>query len=100
MSRRAARIDANHLQIVLALRAAGAVVYSLAEVGRGVPDALIGYRHQTLLMEFKDGHKPPSARALTPAQRIFHETWIGGPLSIVDGPDAALRALGVLKGSQ
>ena len=94
--RRAAKVDANQTQVVAALRAAGAVVHSLAAVGNGMPDLLVAFRNQTLLMEVKDGAKVKSKQKLKPLQRVFHETWTGGPLSVVDGPDAALRALGVL----
>lgn len=95
--RRAAKVDANQAQIVCALRAAGAVVHSLAAVGGGIPDLLVAFRNQTILMEIKDGSKVKSAQKLTEAQSEFFRTWIGGPLSLVDGPDAALRALGVLR---
>lgn len=94
---RKAKIDANHTQVVKALRAAGATVQSLAAVGKGVPDLLVGFRGQTLLMEVKDGNKPPSARQLTKDQLTWHGEWCGGPLAVVDGVDAALRVLGVLK---
>ena len=57
--RRAAKIDANQTQVVIALRAAGATVQSLAAVGVGVPDLLVGFRGQTYLMEVKDGQKAP-----------------------------------------
>ena len=94
---RAAKIDANHEAVVLALRAAGATVQSLAGVGKGVPDLLVGYQGQTLLMEVKDGFKPPSKRALNEDQLRWHGRWNGGALAVVDNPDGALRILGVLK---
>ena len=94
---RAARIDANHEQVVSALRAAGASVQSLAGVGKGVPDLLVGFQGKTLLMEVKDGKKTPSERRLTDDQIRWHGAWNGGPLAIVDGVDAALRMLGVMK---
>ena len=94
---RAARIDANHEQVVLALRTAGATVQSLAAVGKGVPDLLVGFQGKTLLMEVKDGKKTPSERRLTEDQIRWHGAWNGGPLAIVDGVDAALRMLGVMK---
>ena len=94
---RAARVDANHKATVEALRAAGATVQSLAGVGKGVPDLLVGYRQNTLLMEVKDGHKSPSKRQLTEDQLKWHGEWRGGTLAVVDGPEAALRALGVIK---
>jgi hypothetical protein len=95
--RRAAKIDANQTPVVLALQAAGATVQSLAAVGQGVPDLLVGFQGKTLLMEVKDGQKPPSARRLTEDQLKWHGAWRGGPLAVVDGVDAALRALGVIK---
>jgi Holliday junction resolvase len=94
---RAARTDANHIQVVSALRAAGATVQSLAAVGKGVPDLLVGHQGHTLLMEVKDGDKSPSQRKLTEDQLKWHREWNGGTLAVVDGPEAALRALGVIK---
>lgn len=94
---RAARIDANHEQVVSALRAAGASVQSLAGVGKGVPDLLVGFQGKTMLMEVKDGKKTPSERRLTEDQLKWHGAWRGGPLAVVDSVDAALRMLGVLK---
>lgn len=95
--RRAARVDQNQEQIVEALRAVGATVQTLAAVGKGVPDLLVGYKGQTLLLEVKDGRKPPSERKLTEDQLVWHRNWNGGPLAVVDGVDSALRMLGVLK---
>lgn len=94
---RAARVDQNHDQVVLALRTAGATVQSLAGVGKGVPDLLVGYQGQTLLFEVKDGFKPPSKRLLTEDQLRWHGSWKGGALAVVDSPDAALRMIGVIK---
>ena len=94
--RRAAKIDANQTAVVSALRAAGATVQSLAAVGKGVPDLLIGYRNHTILLEIKDGAKVPSAQKLTTDQRVWHGNWTGGTLATVDGPEAALRVLGVI----
>jgi Holliday junction resolvase len=94
---RAARVDANHEEVVTALRAAGATVQSLASFGKGVPDLLVGFQGKTLLMEIKDGQKSASRRELSEDQIKWHGAWRGGPLAIVDGPEAALRMLGVLK---
>ena len=95
--RRAARVDENQENVVKALRAVGASVQTLAAVGKGVPDLLVGYQGKTILLEVKDGRKPPSARRLTEDQLKWHGAWRGGPLAVVDGPDAALRMLGVMK---
>jgi hypothetical protein len=95
--RRAAKVDANQTQVVTALRAAGAVVHSLAAVGNGIPDLLVAFRGQTLLMEIKNEKLSKSAQKLKPKQVDFHKKWTGGPLSVVDGPEAALRAIGCIK---
>lgn len=51
--RRAAKIDSNHTDIVTALRGRGASVQSLARVGDGCPDILIGYEQINLVAEIK-----------------------------------------------
>lgn len=94
MPRRAARVDANQGEIVQALRAAGAVVYSTAAVAHGFPDLTVGYRRVTYLLEVKDGSKPPSARELTPDQLTWHTTWNGGPCVVVNSVGEALAAIG------
>ena len=81
--RRAAKTDANQTRIVDALRKAGASVQSLAAVGDGVPDLLVGYKCETVLMEVKDGNKPPSERKLTPDQERWHAEWSGHPVYVV-----------------
>ena len=93
--RRAAKIDSNQIQVVSALRAAGASVQSLAAVGKGVPDLLVSIRGVNLLMEIKDGNKPKSAQKLTDDQLKWHGAW-QGPVCVVDGPEAALRMIGVI----
>ena len=87
--RRAARIDANATQVVTALRAAGAYVWII-----GLPvDLLVGYKGHTFLVEIKDGPK----KRLTVLQEAFFAKWDGGTLMRVDGPEAALRMIGVMK---
>lgn len=93
--RRAARTDKNHDEIVQALRKVGASVQSLAAVGAGVPDLLVGFQGQTFLVEIKDGQAAPSAKKLNPAQMIWHHTWRGGPLAVVESVDQALKLIGV-----
>jgi hypothetical protein len=87
--RRAAQVDANQGAIVEALRAAGYSVQSLAAVGGGVPDLLVGVRGVNLLLEVKDGSKRPSRRRLNPAQERWHAAW-RGQVAIVFGPEDAL----------
>lgn len=94
--RRAAKIDANQPEIVDALRRVGATVQSLAQVGDGVPDLLVGFRGLTHLLEVKDGRKPPSARKLTKDQQDWHRYWRGSDVYIVTCVEEALKAIGVL----
>jgi hypothetical protein len=82
--RRAAKVDANQGEIVKALRAAGATVQSLAMVGAGCPDLVVGYRGVNFLMELKDGSLPPSRKRLTPDEAAWHASWQGSVLVIED----------------
>lgn len=94
---RAARVDANHADVVAALRAVGASVQSLAVCGGGVPDLLVGLRGRTYLIEVKDGSKPPSARRLTPDEEAWHREWRGAPVAVVKNVDEALAACEILR---
>lgn len=90
-------MDRNQSEIVDALRRCGASVTSLAAVGKGVPDLLVGHAGKTALMEVKDWSLPPSARGLTTAQQIWHSEWRGGTLAVVNDVEGALRVLKVME---
>lgn len=75
--RRRGKVDANHAAIVAHLKALGCSVQSLASVGGGVPDLLVGRRGVNVLIELKDGSKSPSERRLTPDQVEWHRRWAG-----------------------
>jgi hypothetical protein len=75
--RRAANVDRNQGEIVKYLRGIGASVTSLATVGGGVPDLLVGFLKCNYLFEVKDGRKPPSARRLSETQVKWHKEWAG-----------------------
>ncbi len=92
--RRLARADRNQAEIVDALRAVGATVQVLSNVGDGCPDLLVGFRGLNLLLEVKDGSLPPSHRLLTPAQVDWHMRWTGH-VAVVASVEMALRAIGV-----
>ena len=94
--RRSARVDANQEAVVAALRRAGVLVKSLAPIGDGFPDLLCCVRGRLVLVEVKDGSKPPSKRRLTPDQEDFHRTWAHSPLFVVETPEQALRAVGAM----
>ena len=73
---RAARIDANQPEIVQALERVGCQVLHLHRVGGGCPDLLVKTRGgRLLLLEIKDGSRPPSERGLNMLQKRFHENW-------------------------
>ena len=90
MGRRAAKVDYNQAEIVDALRRMGCSVECLHSVGSGVPDLLVGMNGINLLLEVKDGKKPPSARKLTMDQVIWHDEW-RGQVQIVKSVDHAIR---------
>ena len=90
--RYANRIDANQNKIVNGLRVAGAFVRLITQ-GDGIPDLLVAYKAYTILMEVKDGDKPPSARKLTEAEQKFFDEWTGGMLVIVNSVEEALETL-------
>lgn len=71
------KIDGNQTAVVKHLRERGCSVQSLAEVGKGCPDLLVGYQGRTFLIELKNGDKPPSGRALTPDEIGWHDRWSG-----------------------
>ena len=87
-----ARTDANQSAIVKALRDMGATVQPLHAVGKGCPDLLVGWKGANLLVEVKDGEKPPSAQTLTPDQDTWHSKWAGQKI-VVNSIDAAIELL-------
>lgn len=94
MTRWASAVDANQAEIVTMLRTVGCSVQPLHRVGQGCPDLLVGYYGQNLLMEVKDGQKPPSARKLTPPEAKWHDEW-RGHVVIVSSVREALEAIGI-----
>jgi hypothetical protein len=91
---KAPRIDSTHNAIVCALRDMGASVTSLAAVGLGVPDLVVGWRRENFLLEVKS-----EKGQLNPYQKAFHRMW-NGQVAVVRTPDDALRAIGAMKGRQ
>lgn len=93
--RRAAKTDANQAAIVSALRQVGCSVLPLHAVGKGCPDLLVAQANgYMVLMEIKDGDKPPSARKLTPDQIDFHASW-RSRIAVVCNVREALEAVGI-----
>jgi hypothetical protein len=96
--RRAAKVDSNHARIVATLRAVGAHVINVSAVP-GCLDILVGFRGQLVLMEVKDGDKPPSARRLTEAEAatINALARAGVIAPVVCNEVEALRAIGAME---
>jgi hypothetical protein len=90
--RRAARIDANQNEITEAFRKMGATVAITSSLGKGFPDLTIGYKGLNILIEVKDGTKPPSHQKLTPDETEFHSTWRGNVVTI-NSIDGAIKLL-------
>ena len=90
--RRAAKIDTNQSEIVDALRRLGCTVMSIASVGQGCPDLIVGVRGRNVLLEVKDGSKPPSARRLTPAEQEWIDAW-RGQVTVVESASDAIRVV-------
>jgi len=86
------RVDANQSLIVKQLRAIGATVQSLADLGKGVPDLLVGWRGKNWLMEIKDWKQPPSKRRLTPDEKKWHQSW-NGQVHVVETFDEAMKII-------
>lgn len=79
------------------MRTAGAYVIDTSKMGNGFPDLIVGFRGVTLLMEVKNPKTQYGRAGLNKRQKSWHAGWTGGALSVVDGPEAALRALGCIQ---
>ncbi len=75
--RKRGRLDGNHTAVVAELRKLGYSVQSLASVGDGCPDLLVGIGARCYLFELKNPARPPSKRRLTDAERKWFANWKG-----------------------
>lgn len=72
-------MDHNHQEIVRALRQyPGVSLFSIASLGKGIPDVVVGYRGVTLLVEIKS-----STGKLNTQQTLWHFRWHGSPVVIL-----------------
>jgi hypothetical protein len=71
---RAKKVDANQASIVEGLRACGYTVQTLAGVGEGCPDLLVGVPQSraNALLEVKQ-----EGETFTPKQKTWHAEWAG-----------------------
>lgn len=79
--RRDARVDANQPQIVEAFRDLGCSVLIVSPLKK-CGDLLVGKNKKNVLVEIKDGSKPPSARKLTKDEREFRDSWRGYAVTV------------------
>lgn len=81
--RYATRIDEAQPEIVNGLRKMGASVQSLAKIGEGCPDLMVGYRGDNFIFEIKTPDSAHSKRGLnvkhpTPKkQQAWYDSWRG-----------------------
>ena len=70
--RKYGKVDRNHNEIVTGLRQLGATVLSIASIGNGAPDILVGWRGRNYLFEIKDDRGQ-----LTDDEETFFDRWNG-----------------------
>ena len=85
MTRRAAKVDGNHAEVVKALRKAGVKVVSLAAVGNGVPDLLTSFGGETILIEVKN---PEGRNKVSKEQQAFFADWLGRAVVVTSAKEA------------
>ena len=85
--RRAARVDANQIAVVKALRQAGATVQHLHNVGGGCPDLVAGLRGRNILLEVK-----MPGKGLNELETDWFCGW-AGQAHVVRSPEEAVRVV-------
>ena len=85
--RRRARVDANHSEIVNALERCGCSVQSLASIGRGCVDLLVGAHGRNFLIEVK-----AEKGKVTPDQIEWAAGW-KGQMAIVRSAEDAIAVV-------
>jgi hypothetical protein len=91
------RVDANQQVIVDALRASGASVEILSNLGRGMPDLIVGIPGNNILMEVKNPKTSYGKRGLSKLQKVFAGRYLG-PFFVVTSAEEALRAIEEVRG--
>jgi hypothetical protein len=85
MSKYARKKDDNHDEIVDEFKRLGCGVKDVHNLPDFV-DIIICYKSATVMVEIKDGAKPPSARQLTFGEKKFSDEWIakGGKWACIE----------------
>lgn len=107
--RRAAKVDRNHGDIVAAFRACGCTVQSLAMVGKGCPDLLVGIDRlpvhvsttgsANLVVEVKPGDVSASRKRLTVDEMRWHAAWRGQVCVIESAEEAVALVVSLREGA-
>lgn len=86
-----AKKDANHADIVDAMRKCGATVHDLSTMGGGVPDVIAWVKDQWRLVEVKNPKTGYGRRGLNKLQSKWLSQWRGGPVYVLKSVDDALK---------
>jgi hypothetical protein len=83
--RRAPRFkDSNHAELRTRWRALGASWLDIIPIEGGEPDALLGWRGVTRLVEIKDPLARVDKRKPRATQLEWHRAWKGHPVAVVE----------------
>jgi hypothetical protein len=81
------RKDANHAEIVDAMRKAGLAVLDISKMGRGVPDLIVSIPPhaigKTVLADIKNPKTRYGQKGLNGLQKKFADEWQGSPVYLV-----------------
>jgi Holliday junction resolvase len=83
------KVDDNQKSIVNVLKKVGCSVQTLASMGGGVPDLLVGIRGENYLLEVKT-----EKGTLTADQERWHTAWRGSVV-VVRTAEEAISSLGI-----
>jgi Holliday junction resolvase len=96
MGRRAAKVDANQAELVKIMRDMGVSVEITSAAHDGMTDLVVGFGGISVLVEVKDGSKPPSVRKLTPKQVEFHSRFMGA-ITVIETVDQAIQLVNTIR---
>ena len=85
-----ARVDDSQAGCVAVARGIGAFVFLTHQIGKGFPDAVVGYRGELYLVEFKTEDAKPTDDEKQFAQ---HMDAVGIPVHVIRNPNEMLALL-------
>lgn len=87
------KADTNQPSLVKQIRQLPGVTVALTHrLGKGFPDAVIGFNGRNYLAEIKDPSLPPSKRKLTPDEQKFFDEWTG-QISVIETIDDVIQLI-------